>query len=173
METPDSVLEITSRSAEDTYEAGRRTGEALTQGLVLALRGDLGSGKTTFVQGLARGLGVPASYYVTSPTYTIVNEYPGRIRLFHIDLYRLGSPEELEDIGLLELLQPDAVVAIEWPEITVGALPKDHLAVTFRIRKADTRRICLHAYGLQAGSVIGRLDLSRQASIRTGAQRWH
>jgi tRNA threonylcarbamoyladenosine biosynthesis protein TsaE len=158
MEGPSEPIDIICPSAADTHALGRRIGQAIASGVILTLRGDLGSGKTTFVQGLAGGLGVPASYYVTSPTYTIINGYPGRLPLYHIDLYRLGSPEELEDIGFYDLLQPEAVVAIEWPELAVEKLPPDHLSLVFEILDNDARKIRLRSYGLQGRSVIDRLD---------------
>jgi len=77
------------------------------------LTGDLGSGKTSFVQGLARGLEVPNDYYITSPSYTLINEYPGRHPFFHVDLYRLEDPVDFEDIGLYDILDVNFVVAIE------------------------------------------------------------
>jgi tRNA threonylcarbamoyladenosine biosynthesis protein TsaE len=97
MKTP--AWEITTCSALETLALGRRVGALARPGLVLALYGDLGAGKTVFVQGLARGLGVPEKCPVTSPTFTLINEYPGRLRLFHIDLYRISDLVELDDIG--------------------------------------------------------------------------
>ena len=94
----------TTNSAEETKRLGRKIGSLIDDPIVLALSGDLGSGKTVFVQGLARGLDVPPDYYITSPTFTLVNEYPGRLRLFHIDLYRLDHFGDLEDIGLHDIL---------------------------------------------------------------------
>ena len=90
----------TTHSPEETFDLGRKIGSLIDDPIVLALSGDLGSGKTVFVQGLARGLEVQPEYYITSPTFTLVNEYPGRLRLFHIDLYRLDHFGDLEDIGL-------------------------------------------------------------------------
>ncbi len=100
---------------------GKKLGMALALEQVffsMALEGELGAGKTCFVQGLARGLGVDPGYYITSPTFNIVNEYPatGR-RLLHLDLYRLGESEELAYLGLEELQRDDAVAAVEWPHL--------------------------------------------------------
>ena len=91
-----------------------RLAKKLESGTVVLLYGDLGAGKTTFVQGLARGLQVPEDYYVSSPTFAIVNEYPGRLPLYHVDLYRL-EPEEVEDLGLPELAS-QGIMVIEWSE---------------------------------------------------------
>ncbi|WP_054696348.1 tRNA (adenosine(37)-N6)-threonylcarbamoyltransferase complex ATPase subunit type 1 TsaE [Desulfosarcina cetonica] len=114
---------IETASAEQTIAFGERLGRRIDGPLVLFLYGDLGSGKTAFAQGLARGLGVPATCHVTSPTYTLVNEYPGRLPFFHVDLYRLHEPVDPEEIGLREIFDEAGVVAVEWP----GRLhPEDH-----------------------------------------------
>ncbi|OQX24352.1 MAG: tRNA (adenosine(37)-N6)-threonylcarbamoyltransferase complex ATPase subunit type 1 TsaE [Desulfobacteraceae bacterium IS3] len=133
-----------SRSPEDTYNLGRKIGESLNPGAVIALTGDLGSGKTAFVQGLARGLGVPQEYYITSPTYTLVNEYPGRCPLFHADLYRLEGNADIEEIGLYDILQKgEGVTAVEWAE----RLDKETLSAAIRIRfeilDEESRRVVI------------------------------
>jgi tRNA threonylcarbamoyladenosine biosynthesis protein TsaE len=104
-----------SHSPEETEALGERLGRAARQGLVLALSGDLGAGKTQLVKGIARGLGVTAR--VHSPTFTLVNEYGGgRLRLFHLDLYRLETPAQMLSAGIEEFLTPDGVAVIEWAE---------------------------------------------------------
>ena len=104
-----------SHSPAETEALGEQWGVAAHRGLVLALTGDLGAGKTQLVKGLARGLGVTAR--VHSPTFTLVNEYGGgRLRLFHLDLYRLETPEQIHGAGIEEFLQPDGVAVIEWAE---------------------------------------------------------
>jgi tRNA threonylcarbamoyladenosine biosynthesis protein TsaE len=104
-----------SHSPEETEALGERLGRAAQQGLVLALSGDLGAGKTQLVKGIARGLGVTAR--VHSPTFTLVNEYgDGRLRLFHLDLYRLETPTQIVSAGIEEFLSPDGVAVIEWAE---------------------------------------------------------
>jgi tRNA threonylcarbamoyladenosine biosynthesis protein TsaE len=133
-------------------------GALIKQPLVIALIGDLGSGKTAFVQGLANGLGVPAEYYVTSPTFTLVNEYPGRIPLCHIDLYRLDSIGDLEDIGLDELIYDQAVIAIEWAEKIADNLDAEHLTMRFEIIDDDRRRITLITSGHNLTDLIKALE---------------
>jgi tRNA threonylcarbamoyladenosine biosynthesis protein TsaE len=130
-----------------TRRLARELGRLAPPGLVIALTGDLGSGKTTFVQGLAQGLAVPPDCYVTSPSFTLINEYQGRIPLCHADLYRLGEGADLEAVGLLERLDQDAVVAIEWAEAAAADLPTDHLAVRLEITGEQQRRITLIAGG--------------------------
>src|SRR5882757_8283556 len=108
-------MDFISHSPAETESLGERWGRAAQRGLVLALSGDLGAGKTQFVKGLARGLGVTAR--VHSPTFTLVNEYGGgRLKLFHLDLYRLETQEQILSAGIEEFLQPDGVSVIEWAE---------------------------------------------------------
>jgi tRNA threonylcarbamoyladenosine biosynthesis protein TsaE len=108
--------QIVTNSPEETRDLGRRIGSLLKPGHAIFLTGELGSGKTAFVQGLALGLGVPESYYVTSPTYTIINEYPGRVPLYHMDLYRLGDESEIFDLGIEEMMDGKGVIVVEWPD---------------------------------------------------------
>lgn len=104
-----------SHSPAETEALGEQWGRAAERGWVIALSGDLGAGKTQLVRGLARGLGCTAR--VHSPTFTLVNEYGGgRLKLFHLDLYRLETPEQLRSAGIEEFLQPDGVAVIEWAE---------------------------------------------------------
>lgn len=106
---------VTSHSPFDTEALGENFGRAAKHGWVIALSGDLGAGKTQFVKGLARGLGISAR--VHSPTFTLVAEYTGgRLKLFHLDLYRLETPEEIRGAGVEEFLEPDGVAVIEWAE---------------------------------------------------------
>ena len=104
-----------SHSAAETESLGEQWGRQAKGGLIIALTGDLGAGKTQFVRGIARGLGITAR--VHSPTFTIVNEYTdGRLTLFHLDLYRLETPEEIRSAGIDEFLKTDGVAVIEWAE---------------------------------------------------------
>src|SRR5271156_433444 len=104
-----------SHSPAETESLGEKSGRSAERGLVVALSGDLGAGKTQFVKGLARGLGISAR--VHSPTFTLVNEYGGgRLKLFHLDLYRLETPAQILSAGIEEFLAPDGVAVIEWAE---------------------------------------------------------
>ena len=108
-------MEFTSHSPAETAALGEKIGRAAGRGLVLALSGDLGAGKTQLVKGVARGLGATAR--VHSPTFTLVNEYGGgRLKLFHLDLYRLETPAQILSAGIEEFLSPDGVAVIEWAE---------------------------------------------------------
>ena len=106
--------EFISHNQAQTEDIGARLAQALTGGEVLALYGGLGAGKTAFTRGLARGLGIARP--VTSPTFTLLHQYKGRLALNHFDVYRLSSVEEAEDIGIDEIMQADGVTVIEWPE---------------------------------------------------------
>ena len=114
------VMEFYTTSEQETELLGQRLGEIIPPGTVIAYEGDLGAGKTAFTRGLARGLGVADR--VTSPTYNIVNEYEGRIPLFHFDMYRLSSSEDLFDIGWEDYLVRGGVIAVEWSSIVEDAL---------------------------------------------------
>ena len=155
-------FQILTRTADETQKLGQTIGRWIEQPLVIALTGDLGSGKTAFVQGLAEGLEVPDEYYITSPTFTLINEYPGRFPLFHIDLYRLDGISDLEDIGLDELLYGQAVIAIEWAEKMSHNLPAEHLAMTFEITADDYRKIRLLAYGHKPANLLKELELDKR-----------
>lgn len=126
------MTSFTSRSIETTEAFAAELARELQVGSCLALIGPLGAGKTAFVRGLAQGLGVEDTRLVSSPTYVLVQEYPGRVPLFHLDLYRMTEPtEELIDLGLEEMLA-EGVVAVEWADRADDALPPDRLEVHLR-----------------------------------------
>ena len=156
--TPPCIL-ITTRSAHQTRLLGERLGRLCRANTVLALTGDLGCGKTTLVQGLARGLDVPADYYITSPTYTWINEYPGRLPLFHADLYRLSAPEEIEDIGLPELFHAGGTLAVEWADRIEGLLPDRRLTVSMGIVDDALRKIRISAQGSEMAAILDKLSI--------------
>ena len=132
-------MEIITTSPEQTEAVGAALAARLWPGAVIAYRGDLGAGKTAFTRGLARGLGVREP--VTSPTYTIVNEYlGGRLPLFHFDMYRLGSEDELFDIGWEDYLERGGVCAVEWSENVWGAL-ETPIVITISRLGEDARQI--------------------------------
>ena len=132
---------VLSRSPEDTERAGEALGRTLKRGDIVLLSGPLGSGKTVLVRGLARALGVTET--VTSPSFLIVSEYEGAPPLVHVDLYRLQSPEELENLGLRDITSETAVTVVEWGERAADLLPPDCLRVSIEIRGAETRLISM------------------------------
>ena len=132
-------MEYITNSPSETEALGAALARVLEPGTVIAYRGDLGAGKTAFTRGLAKGLGVQER--VTSPTYTIVNEYlGGRMPLFHFDMYRLGSEDELFDIGWEDYLDRGGVCAVEWSENVWGAM-EDAIVITVTRLDEDTRKI--------------------------------
>lgn len=130
---------IISNSAEQTFQVGKSFAGQLSPGDVLAFHGDLGSGKTVFTRGLAAGLGLDAR--VTSPTFTIVNEYDGNIPLFHFDMYRLSSSDELFEIGWEDYLSRGGICAVEWSEITEDAFPENTINIYIKKLDENTREI--------------------------------
>ena len=138
-----------SHSPEETEALGEAWGRAAVSGLVIGLTGDLGAGKTQLVKGLARGLGVTAR--VHSPTFTLVNQYPGgRLPLFHLDLYRLETPAQIIAAGLEEYLEkPDGVAVVEWAEKWVEKAPgrKNYRRVVIEILNENERRISHEDFG--------------------------
>ena len=135
-------MQITTHSADETQALGKKLAESLRPGDVIAYFGDLGAGKTAFTRGIAEGLGV--SEQVTSPTYTIVNEYlSGRLPLFHFDMYRLGSSDELFDIGWEDYVNRGSVCAVEWSENVEDAFYGDEVVVRFEKLGPTTRRITI------------------------------
>lgn len=136
--------EWTSSSEARTRGLGEALGQVLRPGDVVALVGELGAGKTTFVQGVARGLGV--SGYVASPTFTLVQEYRGRVYLYHVDLFRIG-PEDLDGIGFDELLDSGAAVVVEWADRASDRMPADCLWVYIHGTGSRVRRLDVRATG--------------------------
>jgi len=133
-------MEFLTKSAAETRGLGGRLAEKLTPGAVIAFSGDLGAGKTAFTSGLAAGLGIAER--VTSPTFTIVNEYEGgRLPLFHFDLYRLNSSEELFDIGWEDYLARNGVCAVEWSERAEDLLEEDTIRVHIARGETDDERV--------------------------------
>ena len=145
-------MEYITNSPSETEAVGAALAALLEPGAVIAYRGDLGAGKTAFTRGLARGLGVQEA--VTSPTYTIVNEYlGGRMPLFHFDMYRLGSEDELFDIGWDDYLDRGGVCAVEWSENVDDAM-ENAIFVTIEKTGEDSRRIII-----EGGEAIAALSL--------------
>ena len=145
-------MEFITNSPQETEALGQKLGQKLPAGTVIAYRGDLGAGKTAFTRGLARGLGITDP--VTSPTYTIVNEYlGGRVPLFHFDMYRLHSADDLFDIGWDDYLERQGICAVEWSENVAEAL-EDPLVVTICKTGEESRKITL-----EGGPQIADLSL--------------
>jgi tRNA threonylcarbamoyladenosine biosynthesis protein TsaE len=155
------VLETSS--PEDTLLVAEHLGRLLEPGDVIALIGELGSGKTLFAQGLARGLEVPRSFAITSPTFTLANEYPGRLPFYHLDLYRLNGPAQCADLGLDELLYGPGAAAIEWAERLGAELPEERLEVHLTFTGETSRCLELRAFGARMWDRLAALK-----AVRTG-----
>jgi tRNA threonylcarbamoyladenosine biosynthesis protein TsaE len=140
------MFSVITSTTEQTEEVGRVLGTMLEAGDLVCLFGDLGAGKTHFSYGVARGLQVQ-DQYITSPTFTFVNEYQGRIPLYHIDLYRLNDPSELEAIGFEEYIDSDGATMIEWAERAEEALPEEKLNVYISHVSENSREIGFFAEG--------------------------
>lgn len=129
------------RSETETVALGEEIGHALQPGAVVLISGPLGAGKTRLAAGIARGLGCTEP--VTSPTYTLINAYSARLPLYHLDCYRLNDPEELEDIGLAELIDGRSVCLVEWPEIGEDWWPTNSLRVLMRVLPDASRDVSI------------------------------
>ena len=134
-------IEILSPNANKTIEVARLLGSKLKKGDILALSGELGSGKTCFTAGLARGLGVNENYQITSPTFTLINEYPARCKLYHFDVYRLSGYSEFEDLGYEEYFYSEGIVVIEWAEKIADILPPSAFFIKFEYVDENSRKI--------------------------------
>ena len=140
-------ITVYTHSPEDTRELGIKIGRLCQAADVIALDGDLGAGKTCLIQGLAEGLGVSKKSYVRSPTFTILNVHNGRVPLYHFDLYRLSSLDELEEIGYREYLYGEGVSAVEWASNVEGAIPEECLRIAIKRIGEEEREIEITSRG--------------------------
>lgn len=157
------ALVVESRGPTQTRRLGERLARHLQPGDVLLLSGELGSGKTVLVQGLARGLAVKEG--VSSKSFVLLGEYEGRLKLYHADLYRLEAPEEAEELALDEYCR-DGVLVVEWPERAWHIFPSDHLLVRFEVTGARTRRLLLTAAGERSQQLLAAVARGIASSTR-------
>lgn len=132
-------MRVISSSEQETRELGKRMAGKVTPGTVISLRGSLGAGKTVFAKGFALGLGITEA--IVSPTFTLVQEYDGRLKLYHLDLYRLSGEDEFESMGGEDFLYSDGVALIEWSEKIEDMLPDDTIFINITINEDLTRSI--------------------------------
>ncbi len=132
-------MRFVSKSAEETEKLGKELGERLKKGQVVSLRGSLGAGKTVLAKGIAKALGINEA--IVSPTFTIVQEYHGKEKLYHLDIYRLSGDDEFESMGGEEFLYPDGITLIEWSEKIEDMLPDDTLFISIAIDENQDRII--------------------------------
>jgi tRNA threonylcarbamoyladenosine biosynthesis protein TsaE len=168
------------KTREDTFKWGKAFGAMLHSGDVVALIGDLGSGKTTLTQALAAGIGVTDA--VTSPTFSLIQEYAGPIPLYHFDPYRLDRPEEISELGLDEYLQRDGVVVVEWADLIRPLLPEDRFEIHLDILASDAlvdshefpRSLCIEGLGARSCEVVIHLaTVSNVADLVSGIETTH
>ena len=147
---------FTSGSPDYTKDLGRKLASQLSQGDVIGLQGELGGGKTTFVQGLSEGLHLNKGYAVSSPTFTLVNEYPCQEggALFHMDFYRLTNPLEAQTLGLDQYFRGQGICVVEWFEKAKTALPKDFLEIQFSWVSENARNISMLAHGPRSQEIL-------------------
>ena len=151
-----SSVTLSSSSPDQTRDVGERLGTVLEPGDVVLLSGELGAGKTVFVQGIARGLGFNGS--VSSKSFVLIGEYPGRVKLYHADLYRLDDPEQVAALALDEI-SIDGVLIVEWPERAgVSLLPEEHLRIAFEVTGEVGRELRFVGNGERAEKIIGGLS---------------
>lgn len=147
------MYEYVSYSEEETKQLAKKLANLLQPGDVVTLEGDLGAGKTTFTQGLARGLKVEG--VVSSPTFTIIKEYEGKFPLYHMDAYRLEHSEE--DIGFIEYFEGNGISVVEWPQFIEDYLPKERLVITITFIDVQSRKLTFKSVGSYYEEIIKKL----------------
>jgi tRNA threonylcarbamoyladenosine biosynthesis protein TsaE len=150
------TIDVVTRAPDETRKAAAAVAELLVPGDVVSLTGDLGAGKTTFVQGAARALGVQDP--VASPTFVLVREYRGDLPVYHLDVYRLDRLQEVIDLGFEDLLDPSGVIFVEWGDAIEPLLPDEHLRVELRTDEDDARRLSVSGRGIRWAGRWERLE---------------
>ncbi len=146
-----------TKSASETIRVGKRIGGLLQPGDVVALVGELGAGKTQFIKGLATGAGVGNPTYVSSPSFTLINEYPGKVPFHHIDLFRLESQKEAEGLGLEDYFQGGGITAIEWADKIPSLLPEEILSIYIVYTGKNTRSIEMKGKGKRYDELLNEV----------------
>ena len=149
---------IQTKSAFETIRIGRSIGRHLRSGDVVALVGELGTGKTQFIKGLAAGAGVGRPTYISSPSFTLINEYPGRVPFYHLDLFRLEQEKEAEDLGLEDYFQSGGIIAIEWADKIPSLLPKEMFLIYFAYTGTNTRTLEITGKGKRFEDLVKKLS---------------
>jgi len=156
--TTEVARRITTSSPQETENLGRRLGERLEPGVSVGLVGPLGAGKTQFVKGVARGNAGGTSCDVTSPTFTLIHEYAGKLTLYHLDSYRLAGPKEMKALGLDELVRSDSAVVVEWADRVRSVMPLDTLWISFAVVGDTARELQFEAGGSLAAATLARMS---------------
>jgi tRNA threonylcarbamoyladenosine biosynthesis protein TsaE len=149
---------LQTQTTSETVRIGKSIGSLLRPGDVVALVGELGTGKTQFIKGLAEGLGVGKPTYISSPSFTLINEYPGRVPFYHIDLFRLESEKEAEELGLEEYFQGEGITAIEWADRIPSLLPDENLWIHIHYTGKNTRSLEIIGKGNRYEKLVEELS---------------
>ena len=144
-------MNFITNTVEETIELGKKIGRSLEPGDIICIDGDLGSGKTHLTKGIALGLGIDE--HITSPTFNIVNEYEGKIKLYHFDVYRVNDPDEIAAIGFDEYIFSDAVSVIEWSDYIKELIPDDHIQINIANESETRRSINIEFFGKRFDNV--------------------
>ena len=164
-------LQVVSQNSLDTEMLGERLGRLLEAGDIVCLYGELGSGKTVFTKGMARGLGVTSERAVRSPSFVLMHRYQGRVAVYHADLYRLDGPTDIEDIGLREFLGGDGVAVIEWADKLDASRPAERLEITFAHQTEETRLITITPRGARYHLLLEQWQPQSTACSKTCGQK--
>jgi tRNA threonylcarbamoyladenosine biosynthesis protein TsaE len=167
--TDTAALVVQLRTRGDTRRIGRRLAECLAPGDLIVLEGELGAGKTFFVRAIARGLGVPAAVRVTSPTFDLLHELPGRLPILHADLYRLSDAGELRELGLIDRIEEGAVVLVEWGERFAEALATGGLHAVFTLDAEGGRSCAISPRGARGEALLSCLRGRLSGDPRCGS----
>lgn len=167
-ELPAAAVRVTTKSEEETREVGVILGRELTVGDFIALVGELGTGKTCLVKGIAAGLGVAECSYVHSPTFTLLHMHRGRLPLFHLDCYRIEDPRETEDLGYRDIFYGGGVTVVEWAEKIRPYWPSEYLEIALYHREESIRDICVSAVGSRYRGIVEALGTSLEQR-----SKWH
>lgn len=151
---------ISSKSASETIRIGKNIGSFLQPGDVVALVGELGVGKTQLVKGLAEGVGVGKPTYISSPSFTLINEYLGRVPFYHIDLFRLEQEKEVEELGLEDYFQAGGITAIEWADKIAPLLPEEILWIDIYYTGENTRSLEINGKGKHFEALVNQVRCS-------------
>jgi len=158
------MLEFFTHSEKETEKLGEKLGRLVEPGTIILIKGDLGTGKTVFTRGIARGLGIEE--HVTSPTFTLIHQYQGRLPLYHFDIYRIEDPDEMYDIGYEEFFYGNGVAVVEWPEKMEWLLPDEYLEIVIErihLDSQDGRKIRLTGKGAKYIKLEGELTKNESA----------
>jgi tRNA threonylcarbamoyladenosine biosynthesis protein TsaE len=153
-----------SSSQSETEKFGRSLGMLLEEGTFIALYGDLGGGKTCFVRGVVDGINPDSVRLVASPTFAVMNEYPGKTPIYHFDLYRLSCGSEIAELGFDDYFYGNGICIVEWAERLGETLPGNHLSIQFEYIDEDVRSICLEAHGRAAHNLLEQMESQLKGS---------